>query len=62
MKQMDDFITACARALAGEDSLDDAVKNLPLPKSHIDRDYNNAMQMGQTLVDRLAKPIIVVEG
>ncbi|KAH9498307.1 S14 domain and spectrin repeat-containing protein 1 [Bulinus truncatus] len=62
MNAMDDFIAACARALAGEESIKDAVRNLPLPKAQIGKDFDNASRMGQALVDRLAMPIILSEG
>lgn len=58
---MDDFISACARALAGEENVNDAVRNLALPKAQIGKDFDATSQMGQALVERVALPIILLD-
>lgn len=62
MNNMDNFISACAKALAGEENINNAVRNLNLPKVQIGKDFDNTCQMAQALVERLALPIILYEG
>ena len=59
---MEDFISGCARALAGEMDVTDTIRNLDLPKNQIGKDFDNTTQMGQALLERLALPIILFEG
>ncbi|GFS02477.1 SEC14 domain and spectrin repeat-containing protein 1 [Elysia marginata] len=62
LNSMEEFISACAKPLAGESSIADAVKDLALPKRQIGKDFDKTTQMGQALLDRLALPIILYEG
>ncbi|KAK3802342.1 hypothetical protein RRG08_034490 [Elysia crispata] len=62
LSSMEEFISACAKPLAGESSIADAVKDLALPKRQIGKDFDKTAQMGQALLDRLALPIILYEG
>ena len=62
LSSMEEFISACAKPLAGESPVADAVKDLALPKRQIGKDFDKTTQMGQALLDRLALPIILYEG
>ncbi|GFO38536.1 sec14 domain and spectrin repeat-containing protein 1 [Plakobranchus ocellatus] len=59
---MEEFISSCAKPLAGEASVSETVNQLALPKRQIGKDFDSTVQMGQALLDRLALPIILYEG
>ena len=59
---IDSLVGVVAKALAGELPLQDTARNYTLPRTHLQKEFQDTCQMGRALLERLALPVLTYHG